>query len=77
MAVAMNNAVFSDVITCGSCNNRGFGRNITSIIRVRRIGEVETLAVTTNRSTHRDSTLRTIPEDGILLVESRLQFSGS
>jgi hypothetical protein len=43
----MKNAVFWDVAPRDSCKNRRFA----SIIRVTRIGELGTLAVTSNRST--------------------------
>jgi hypothetical protein len=54
MAVAVKNVVFWDVTTCGSCKSRHFGEELrASIIRVTRMGEVGTLAVTSNRRTLR------------------------
>jgi hypothetical protein len=41
-AVTMNNGVFWDVITCGSCKNGRFGDPGASFIRVTRIGELGT-----------------------------------
>jgi hypothetical protein len=50
----MKNAVFSDVMTCGSYKNRRFGELSASFIRVTRTGELgTTLAVTSNRRTMR------------------------
>jgi hypothetical protein len=46
----MKNVVFWEVMPCSSCKNRRFG---VSIIRVTRIGEQGTLAVTSNRNTLR------------------------
>jgi hypothetical protein len=53
------NAVFWDVVPCGSCKSRRFGgKQIASIIRVTRIGAVgKTLAVTSNRSTMRTNSM--------------------
>jgi hypothetical protein len=51
--VTMKNGVFWDVSPCGSCNIDVSGESIASIIRMKRIGELETLAVTSNRSTLR------------------------
>jgi hypothetical protein len=46
----MKNAVFWDVMPCGSCKNRRFGEKYRLIIRVARIGKLgTTLAVTSNR----------------------------
>jgi hypothetical protein len=45
----MKNAVFWDVTPCGSCKNQRFGEISASIIRVRRIGELGTLTVTSTR----------------------------
>jgi hypothetical protein len=41
----MKNAVFWEVIQCGSCKNRLSGERKASIIRVTRINELGTLAV--------------------------------
>jgi hypothetical protein len=49
-AVTTKNAAFWDVTPCGSCKNRRFEKRIASIIKVTRIGELSTLAVTRNRS---------------------------
>jgi hypothetical protein len=46
----MKNAVFWDVSPCGTCKNRCFGGINTSVSRVTRIGEIGTLAVTSNRN---------------------------
>jgi hypothetical protein len=43
-AVTAKNAVFWDETPCGSCKSRRF----VSIIRVAKIGELGTLAVTSN-----------------------------
>jgi hypothetical protein len=49
--VTMKNTVFWNVTLCGYCKNRCFGGTIPSIIRLTRIGELETMsAVTSNRS---------------------------
>jgi hypothetical protein len=48
-AATIKNVVFWDVTLCDSCKNR-----LASIIRVRRISELRTLAVTSNRSTLRN-----------------------
>jgi hypothetical protein len=48
----VKNAVAWGVTSCDSCKNQCFGKRITSILRVTRIGELgTTLAVTSNRST--------------------------
>jgi hypothetical protein len=44
--VTIKAAVFGDVGPYGSCKNRSFEGSFASIIRVERIGELETLAVT-------------------------------
>jgi hypothetical protein len=45
----MKNAVFWDVVQCGSFKNRCFGGKYRSIIRVKGISELgKTLAVTSN-----------------------------
>jgi hypothetical protein len=45
----MKNAVFWDVTPCGSCKNRCFlEERVATILRVTTIGEVGTLAVTSN-----------------------------
>jgi hypothetical protein len=44
----MKNAVFLDVTPCCSCKSRRFGEKYPSIIRVNRISELETSAVTNN-----------------------------
>jgi hypothetical protein len=49
----MNKAVFWNVTPCGSCKNRRFANLIASIIRLTRIGQLRTLAVTNNRRTLR------------------------
>jgi hypothetical protein len=43
----MKNAIFWDVTPCDSCKNRRFG-GIASIIKVKRIAEIGTLAVIAN-----------------------------
>jgi hypothetical protein len=60
MAVNMKNAVFWDVMSCRSCKNRCFGGTNCLHLRVKRIGELETmLAETSNRSIYKeDSILR-------------------
>jgi hypothetical protein len=50
------NAIFWDM-PCGCCKNRCFGEYIASVIRVTRIGEVGTIAVTSNRSMLRRNTM--------------------
>jgi hypothetical protein len=45
----MKNGVFWAVTPCGSCKNRRFGERSTTIIRVTRIGELGTLAVSSNK----------------------------
>jgi hypothetical protein len=47
----MKNGVFWDVTPFGSCKNQCFGGTQRLIIRVTRLGELETLAVTGNRRT--------------------------
>jgi hypothetical protein len=47
----MKNCVLWDVTPCGSCKIRRFGELSASFIRVTRIGEPGTLAVTNNRRT--------------------------
>jgi hypothetical protein len=42
MAVTVKNVVFWDVTPCGSCKNRRFGEYSASIIRVTRLGVLET-----------------------------------
>jgi hypothetical protein len=42
------NSAFFDVTPRGSCTNRHFGGRIASIMTVRRIGVLGTLAVTSN-----------------------------
>jgi hypothetical protein len=49
-AVTMKNALFWDVTPCASCMNRRFEENIASIIRMRRISELGTLAVQCTRA---------------------------
>jgi hypothetical protein len=50
-------ATLWDITPCGSCKNRCFAENITSIIKMTRFGEGgTTLAVTSNRSTLRSNT---------------------
>jgi hypothetical protein len=44
----MKNAVFWNVMSCGSCKNRLSKDRIASINRVKRISELGTLAVTSN-----------------------------
>jgi hypothetical protein len=44
----MKNGVFWDVTPRGSCKNQRFGELSASFIRVTRIGELGTLAVTSN-----------------------------
>jgi hypothetical protein len=51
MAVTMKNVIFLDVTPCGSCKTDVSEDHIASIIRVTRICELGTLAVTSNRST--------------------------
>jgi hypothetical protein len=41
----VKNAIFWDVMPCGSCKNQRFGRTLTSIISVTRIGELGTMLV--------------------------------
>jgi hypothetical protein len=43
----MNTTIFLDVKPCGSCKNQVSEERV-AIIRVTRIGELETLAVTSN-----------------------------
>jgi hypothetical protein len=50
------NGVFWDVTPCGFCKNRRFGELSASIMRVTRIGEQETLVVTSNRRKLRRNT---------------------
>jgi hypothetical protein len=53
----MKNGVFWNVTPFGSCKNWRFGETRVSFIRVTRVGELgTTLAVTSNRRTHRAST---------------------
>jgi hypothetical protein len=48
----MKNAVFWDVMPCGSCKKRHLEERIASIIRVKRIVKLQRiLAVTSNRIT--------------------------
>jgi hypothetical protein len=48
----MKNAVFWDVVPCGSCRNDVSGEIIASIMRVKRISELgKTLAVSELRTT--------------------------
>jgi hypothetical protein len=42
-AVTMKNAVFWDVMPCGSCRNRRFRGRITSNIRITKIGKLGTM----------------------------------
>jgi hypothetical protein len=51
--VTMKNAVFWDVRTCGSLSTDISEEHSASIIRVTRISELGTLAVTSNRRTLR------------------------
>jgi hypothetical protein len=52
----MHNAVFLDVMLCGSCENRRFGGMYCLHHRVTRIGEIGTMsAVTNKRNTLADS----------------------
>jgi hypothetical protein len=53
-SAAMKNGVFWDVTRCGSCKNR----LSASFIRVTKIGELGTLAVTSNQRTLRRNTKR-------------------
>jgi hypothetical protein len=64
----MNNAVFWDVTTCGSCENRVSEELSASIIRVTRIGELgKMLTVTSNRSTL-VVTVNAVPSSPILFT---------
>jgi hypothetical protein len=45
-AVTMKNAVFWDVVLCGSCKNRLLEECLTTIFRVEGISDLGTLAVT-------------------------------
>jgi hypothetical protein len=47
----MQNGAFWDVTPCGSCKNRRLEELNAFIIKVTRIGELGTLAVTSNRRT--------------------------
>jgi hypothetical protein len=49
MAVTMKNAVFWDVIPCGSSKNRRFEERMGSIIGMERIGEIGTTLSVTNK----------------------------
>jgi hypothetical protein len=48
MAVAMKNAIFWDVTLCGSLSTEVSEELSASIIRVTRIAELGTLAITSN-----------------------------
>jgi hypothetical protein len=50
-AVTVTIVVFWDVKSCGFCKNRRFRESIASIIKVKRISELGTSAVTNNLST--------------------------
>jgi hypothetical protein len=57
MVVTMKNAIFWDVMPCGSCKNRISEECITSIIRVTRISALgTTIAVTSNQSMQHSAT---------------------
>jgi hypothetical protein len=49
----MKNGVFWDVTPCNSCKKGVSEERSASFIRVTRIGELGTLAVTSNRRTQR------------------------
>jgi hypothetical protein len=49
----MKNAVFWDIMPCGSVTSYVSEDLVASIIRMTRIGELETLSITSNRSTLR------------------------
>jgi hypothetical protein len=55
----MKKIVFWEVTPCGSCTNRRFGESSFSIIRMTRIGELETTLAVTSNTSHAE-------EDGIL-----------
>jgi hypothetical protein len=67
-AVNMKNGVSWDFTLCDSCKNRRFGELSSFIIRVTRIGELGTLAVTRNLCTFLPSLRR-------LLVTANLPSS--
>jgi hypothetical protein len=71
-AVTMKNGVFWDVMPCGSCKKRRFEERRASIIRVTRLDEAGTLAVTRNRCTLRSYgyVVPTSPIFVILMMEA-------
>jgi hypothetical protein len=61
----MTNAVFWDVMPCGSFKNRCFGRKYCSIMRVKRISELDTTLAVTSTLNHCEETLTIINKEEI------------
>jgi hypothetical protein len=64
----MKNAVHWDVAPCGPCKKRLSEERITSIIKVTIIGELGTLAVTSNRITLQGNNANIVPSSPILVT---------
>jgi demethoxyubiquinone hydroxylase (CLK1/Coq7/Cat5 family) len=69
-AVTKKNAVFWDVTPCGSCKNRVSEERSASIIRVTRIGELGTSAVTGDQRTLRRNTTFTLMMEALRSYET-------
>jgi hypothetical protein len=71
----MKNTVSWDVMSRDCRKSQVSGASIATIIKVKRFGELGTLAVTSNRSTLRKNTARSTrhnnPEDGIIHSDRR------